>query len=77
MEKELRKKLRNKLNNLKKKYNKLDDKNCENVMDLKEHLELVVSLNYLRGKIRGYEEIFSLISGHTSTKKEVSNSSKA
>jgi len=77
MEKELRKKLRSKLNNLKKKYNKLDDKNCENVMDLKEHLELVVSLNYLRGKIRGYEEIFGLISEYNSTKKEVRNSSLA
>jgi len=79
MEKELRKILRKSLFKLKIKYNKLDDINCENVLDIKKHLELVINLNYLRGKIRGYEEIFTLISEHNSKKenKEVSNSSHA
>ena len=58
----MNKELRSNLAELKRELNLLDDKNCKNPMDIREHVEAVIHLNYLRGKIRGYEEVFSILS---------------
>ncbi len=61
MKNKLMQKLRRNLDNLRNKYNRLSDENDKNVLDLKDHLDMVLRLNFWRGKIRGYEEIFSKI----------------
>lgn len=58
----MNKELRSNLAEVKREYNLLEDKMCKLTMDIREHLDLIISMNYLRGKIRGYEEVFSNLS---------------
>lgn len=67
---EIRKILRKEKDKIRNKYNKLDDDNCKNEFDIREHLELVIKLNYQRGYLRGFERALILLADCNINNKE-------